>query len=147
MQKLLAGMRDRGAQCAVVEYSAPEVFQGSCDWIEVSVAVHTTLDFPEQKMGSHGVPFSRKQLIEAALEPFANLSDSNKQAAVINLDDPNAELVFEAASAVSCITYSTDPTKRDPKGELVKVALDSTAGYKNSIWESEVGRLSLRSTP
>jgi UDP-N-acetylmuramate-alanine ligase len=51
------------------------------------------------------------------------------QAAVINLDDPAAQLVLEAAAAVPCVTYAIDNQEADVVAE----------SYKMDIWESEVG--------
>jgi UDP-N-acetylmuramyl tripeptide synthase len=128
VQKLLAGMRDRGAACAVVEYAAPAVFSGACDWVEPSVAVHTGLDFTDLKDDDAKVLISRDLLVEAALEPFTRLVDPDSQAAVVNLDDELADMVLKEASAVRCVTYSTRSQDAD-------VWLEE---HKQSIWEAEM---------
>eukprot|EP00983_Pelagomonas_calceolata_P039470 1137194-Pelagomonas_calceolata.AAC.6 len=55
--------------------------------------------------------------------------DERTQAAVINLDDPAADLVKASASAVPVVTYGIDNPDADVYAETAKM----------DIWESEVG--------
>jgi UDP-N-acetylmuramate-alanine ligase len=50
------------------------------------------------------------------------------QAAIINLDDPGADLVKSAASAVPIVTYGIDNADADVVAETAKM----------DIWEREV---------
>ncbi len=57
-----------------------------------------------------------------------HLSGVRAQAAVVNLDDPGADLVRAAASAVPVVTYGIDNMDADVVAETAKI----------DIWESEV---------
>lgn len=43
LQRMLAGMRDRGATAAVVECTASSIVGGSTAWLEPSIAVFTNV--------------------------------------------------------------------------------------------------------
>uniref|UniRef100_A0A7S0WRN5 Mur ligase central domain-containing protein n=1 Tax=Chlamydomonas leiostraca TaxID=1034604 RepID=A0A7S0WRN5_9CHLO len=131
VQKLLGGMRDRGAACAVVEYGPVAAFNGCCDWVEPTVVVHTGLDFSDHKDEEGQVLVSRELLLEAALEPFERLADADTQAAVVNLDDDPelVQAVLRAAQAVNCVTYSV---RGDADADVV------LEEHRQSIWEAEM---------
>ena len=74
MHKMLAGMRDRGATCAVVECSTAGLAAGHCRLLEVAVAVHTdlsNLDIEDEE--------EREAAREAQLQIFDSLVDSSAQ--------------------------------------------------------------------
>jgi len=122
VQKLLAGVRDRGGTCAVVECSSYAMANRELDWLEVGVVVHTRLS-----LSAESSPKMQQQL-RAELALFEKLYDPTTQAAVINLDDPAADLVKASASAVPVVTYGIDNPDADVYAETAKM----------DIWESEV---------
>jgi hypothetical protein len=84
MQKLLAGMRDRGAKCVVVE-TAPDAIQaGHTEWLSTDVVVHTCIELePPGGVGSGPAPAAaqeeQQELVQAALRPFERLNDATAQ--------------------------------------------------------------------
>lgn len=60
LQKVLAGMRDRGATAAVVEVDAEAQATGCLQWVEPTIAVFTNLGedtnsmFSSKQVGRHG---------------------------------------------------------------------------------------------
>lgn len=101
-------MRDRGAQCAVLECAAPALAQGTADWVELTVVVHTCFRFgsssgPSSGAGPAGAAARRaagaaagaqgsgaagqgevtpEKALEAALEAFDRVMDPNTQVGV-----------------------------------------------------------------
>ncbi|KAF5832882.1 Mur ligase [Dunaliella salina] len=122
VQKLLAGVRDRGGTCAVVECSSHAMANRELDWLEVGVVVHARLSL------SGEVSPRMQQQLRAELSLFEKLYDPTTQAAVINIDDPAADVVKAAASAVPVVTYGIENPDADVYAETAKM----------DIWESEV---------
>ncbi len=116
-------MRDRGATCAVVECSSEAMLANRCQFLELSVAVHTditNIDVEDDEL--------REQLREAQLSAFDSLVDSTSQASVINLDDLFHPLVKDHTGLMPIVTYSYSNKSAD-------VYIESA---KFSVFESEV---------
>jgi len=134
-QKVLGGMKDRGATCCIFEVtpSSDEHHLNQAIWVDVNVVVHTTLA-PPGGMGKSSLPMTTAQkeelegAVEAAVAPFERLMDPDSQAAIINLDDPAVTLVIKAAQGVPHITYAIE-------NQDAAVWAES---FKFDIWESEI---------
>ena len=77
VQKLLAGMRDRGATCAVLECSDTGLAAGDMRFVEMSVAVHTNFTGAGADHAMFGG--DREKALEAQLGLFETLLDSTAQ--------------------------------------------------------------------
>ncbi|GAX74661.1 hypothetical protein CEUSTIGMA_g2109.t1 [Chlamydomonas eustigma] len=126
VQKILAGMRDRGATCAVVECQDLGLAGGHHYFMDLSVAVHT--NFTGANADALLFDGDKDQVLTEQLMMFSLLLDSSAQAAVINLDDPSAPLFMQRVGSLPMVTYGIDRTDAD-------VVADSA---RFSIWESEV---------
>ncbi len=82
LQKLAAGMRDRGATCAVVECSTQALAAGDCDWLDVTVAVHTGLlgQPPPPGPSAAGQPTSFQASSASGTEEAGAGADDSQQA-------------------------------------------------------------------
>ena len=80
-QKVLAGMRERGASCCVYEPSPLAVAMRQTAWVDVSVAVHTVLVPPSDSAlgGSQEAARQQQADMESLLEPFDKLVDPQAQ--------------------------------------------------------------------
>ncbi|KAG2499048.1 hypothetical protein HYH03_003233 [Edaphochlamys debaryana] len=133
LQKLLGGMRDRGAGVAVVELEQAASFLGTYDYLDMNVAVVTHL------APVMGVPLAQQpqDRLEAA-RPYASLAvetlaaqlrDAATQALVVNADDPlSDELLKRLDGAVPYVTYGVLNSKADVFAESIK----------SNIWETEM---------
>ncbi|PNW75268.1 hypothetical protein CHLRE_12g519900v5 [Chlamydomonas reinhardtii] len=132
-QKVLAGMRDRGAGVAVVELQADGLMLGTYDFMSLNVAVVTSLS-PRP-----GVPAAQQpaELVAAAADEVhaaiellsARLVDPETQALVLNADDPAAEQLLERlGGAVPVVTYGVVNKGADVVAESIK----------SNIWETEL---------
>ena len=71
LQKLLAGMRDRGATAAVLECPPEAMAQGHMDWVDLDVAIFT--NFSDAAAVLACGPNSALQEPEAVLAAYAEL--------------------------------------------------------------------------
>ena len=71
---MLAGMRDRGATCAVVEVANPSLRAGYYTFLELAVAVHTDISNMDVEDD-----VEREATMEAQLGVFDTLIDSSAQ--------------------------------------------------------------------
>lgn len=140
-QKVLAGMRDRGATVAVIEAPAAALARGAWDFLDVNVAVVTNLSgtapgvTPAAMAGiqRRDVATGRRtppEVVLASVQAFVEqLCDSSKQALVLNVDDPAAPAVVEALRGrVPVVTFSATSRTADVYMERNKA----------NIWENEV---------
>lgn len=134
VQKVLAGMRDRGATAAVLEVDTEALATGSLAWLEPTISVFTNCGDDPCSMFS-----SREEHLEVLLEHFRELQDSSKQRAVINIDDEAAAAVLQAASGVPCITFGINNAKADVRVESLDLSLWRTT----MIVATPVGRLEI----
>ncbi|CAG9460957.1 unnamed protein product [Pedinophyceae sp. YPF-701] len=135
-QRLLAGMADRGATAAVYECSSIGLDQGRCDGILFSVAVHTNVT--QDHLDYHGDMEAYKQ---AKLRLFRSLRDPERQRAVINLDDPNAdEFIFACSEGgVPYVTYAITDIKADVRpSQAGRKGSQAIKGVKQSLYETEI---------
>ncbi|KAK9805281.1 hypothetical protein WJX72_010844 [[Myrmecia] bisecta] len=123
LQKLMAGMQDRGATACVMECSSQGLHQGRCDYIDFDVAVFTNLS--RDHLDYHG---TMEAYLEAKGSLFLKLNDASRQRAVINVDDPYADDIKQFATAVPVVTYAVNDREADVWAEKVKF----------SIWETEI---------
>lgn len=77
VQKLLAGMRDRGATCAVLECSDSGLASGDLRFVEMSVAVHT--NFTGAGADHELFGGDKDKALEAQLGLFDSLLDTTAQ--------------------------------------------------------------------
>ncbi|KAK9840910.1 hypothetical protein WJX81_000011 [Elliptochloris bilobata] len=122
IQKLLAGMADRGADVAVVECASEGLDQGRLDAVDFDVLVHTNV---MELSGYVDVP-PLEQCAATQARLFRRLYDPQRQRAVINLDDPFAALMQEAASAVPVVTYSLYNRDADVSVERLRLNMEET---------------------
>lgn len=128
LHKLLAGVHDRGGQAAVVEASSSGIGHHSLDFIDYKVAVFTNCgqydndavpdDLPSIAMLAADSPEAEafaaeaqrkrdeERYSESLLRLFDNLVDPDVQRAVVNLDDPRAQLFIDRATPCDVVTYS-----------------------------------------
>jgi hypothetical protein len=90
VQKLLAGMRDRGATCVVVETQPAAIQAGHTEWVTPDIVVHTCIELePPGGMGSGPAPAAaqatQQELVQAALRPFERLTDAMTQVGGVGL--------------------------------------------------------------
>lgn len=153
MVKLLAGMRDRGAQAAVVECSSQGIVGGRLDGTDIDVAVFTNLS--QEHLDAHGG--SMEEYKEAKLTLFRRLGDPavalqaeidtleaegqdatsaqaslsewvSRKRTVVNLDDPYVDEFRVAAGPVPCVTFGINDREADVWAEKVT----------KTLWESEI---------
>eukprot|EP00892_Ulva_mutabilis_P010952 jgi/Ulvmu1/8229/UM041_0038.1 len=123
IQKLMAGMADRGATACVMECSSIGLDQGRVDLVDFDVAIFTNLgrdhlDYHED--------IDEYKNCKAHL--FSMLSESARQRAVINIDDPVAQDMANAGSQVPVVTYSFENPEADVYSKSVKF----------SVWETSM---------
>ena len=123
VQKVLSGMRDRGASCAVLECPGSGLTDGRHKFIDLGVAVHTNFVPPklsarrERKGWEEGLGYDEmdeedKGALEAQLELFDTLMDPTAQAAVLNLDDSVTTMIQERiGSNIPIVTYGIENTE------------------------------------
>ena len=99
LQRVAAGMADRGAALAVVELSAPAIEAGAADGLAVDVAVY--MGAPVLEDGNPD-----EEGLAAIVGLFERLDDPDAQRAVVNADDPAHVAILTAASRVPAITYA-----------------------------------------
>ena len=99
LQRVAAGMADRGAASAVVELSASAVSAGAADGLAVDVAVY--MGAPVLEDGNPD-----EEGLAAIVSLFERLDDPDAQRAVVNADDPAHVAILTAASRVPAITYA-----------------------------------------
>ena len=80
VQKLLAGMRDRGATCAVVECSDAGLQAGHLRFVDLAVAVHT--NFSGAGADHELFEGDKEKVLEAQLELFETLLDETAQVGI-----------------------------------------------------------------
>ena len=98
LQRLLREMVERGIRGAAIELSSHALVQRRCDAVECDVAVFTNLS--REHLDYHG---TLDEYLDAKLMLFdgrIRVEPSKPTRAVINLDDPHAERVIEAAPNV-----------------------------------------------
>ncbi|KAJ9528971.1 hypothetical protein QJQ45_000528 [Haematococcus lacustris] len=129
LQKVLAGMNDRGVGLLVLEVDAAAAARGTYDWVRPNVAVHTWLPAPPQGIAATAEAMQAYEALkDAALLPFRELEDVNTQLAIVNLDDPLSPELLELSKLVVSVTYAIDNTEADVVAESMK----------SDIWENEV---------
>lgn len=133
VQKLLAGMAERGSKGAVVECAPMALDQGFLDAMEATVAVFTNLSslLTKASAGSAHYFDDEEEMVHAMMRLFTKLADRGTQAAVVNKDDPYYEVFTTATDVVSVVTYSMNPSTG------ADVFPDSIV---YGIWETEVSR-------
>ncbi|GBF91369.1 hypothetical protein Rsub_04109 [Raphidocelis subcapitata] len=125
LQKLLAGMRDRGATAAVVEASAEALVQGWMEYVDADVVVWTCFEEEPRHIALHRG--SSEAYLESKLSLFEAMRDSERQRAVVNMDDEASARVLNATS-VPAVTYAI----RDRRADVWAESMQLTA------WETEV---------
>lgn len=135
-QKVLAGMKDRGATAAVMEVSLQALSDDRLDWVDFDVLVYTStsdevLDDTFEDVTDYD---------EALENQLTRLTSSISQRMVLNADDPRADAIREMVGGAQVVTYSArDGAGADVWAETVKL----------SLWETEllvttpVGRLQI----
>ncbi|CAD7705257.1 unnamed protein product, partial [Ostreobium quekettii] len=123
VQKVLAGMFERGAQACVMECPSIALDQHRCHYVYYALAVFTNLT-PEH-LDYHG---SLDDYIEAKGLLFQKLDNPEKQRAVVNIDSEYAAKFLEFAANVPVVTYGI-------KDQNADVCIESV---KYSIWETEL---------
>eukprot|EP00747_Dinoflagellata_sp_TGD_P158674 gnl/TRDRNA2_/TRDRNA2_177833_c0_seq1.p1 gnl/TRDRNA2_/TRDRNA2_177833_c0~~gnl/TRDRNA2_/TRDRNA2_177833_c0_seq1.p1 ORF type:complete len:761 (-),score=-36.13 gnl/TRDRNA2_/TRDRNA2_177833_c0_seq1:261-2543(-) len=122
IQRLLAGFLSRRATACVIECSFTGLAQGSCDYLDIDIAVHTnfindhydcTLTFPEY--------------IQTNLKIFRKLTHPNRQWAIINIDDPYAEKVARSSEQVPVATFSMTEKNADVFVEKAETSIFETS--------------------
>ncbi|GLC37756.1 hypothetical protein PLESTB_001473600 [Pleodorina starrii] len=132
-QKILAGMRDRGAGVAVMEMGTKSLAVGTYDYVDVNVAVVTSLSL-RLGLPASQQPEERADEVRAASELAmttleAKLQDADTQVLVVNADDPaTSELLRRLDGAVPVVTFGLANSRADVFVE----------NYKNNIWETEL---------
>ena len=123
MQKVLAGMVDRGAHICFVDCPLYALDGGSLDNMNYWVMIHTNVDSEPSETAES---FELKRSIHAM--PFQNMQFPERQRAIINIDDPHAQEFLDASSKVPVVTYAVDRPEADVYAEKVSY----------TIWESEL---------
>ncbi|KXZ52871.1 hypothetical protein GPECTOR_8g252 [Gonium pectorale] len=132
-QKLLAGMRDRGAGVSVLEVGAEGLARGTFDFVDLNVAVVTNLS-PRVGQPASQQPPEQVAACRATVELTmctlgVKLRDAESQALVVNADDPaTEELLRRLNGAVPVVTYGVANRGADVYAESIK----------SNIWETEV---------
>ncbi|PNH05610.1 UDP-N-acetylmuramoyl-L-alanyl-D-glutamate--2,6-diaminopimelate ligase [Tetrabaena socialis] len=133
-QKMLAGMHDRGAKVAVLEMGIPSLVIGTFDFVDINVAVVTSLPptkpAPGEQQGRDAAKASSSEAAELIMGTLAvKFRDSDAQVLVLNLDDPQAAgFLKRLDGVVPVVTYSLTNSKADVTAESIK----------SNIWETEV---------
>ncbi|MEW5299762.1 MAG: hypothetical protein WDW36_002742 [Sanguina aurantia] len=127
MQKLMEGMRGRGATAVLVEASDMALEQGWLDWTEITVGVftnHLMVDTaPEDVAGC-------AEILDIEMSLLRKLTDPSKQSLVMNLDVHESVMraAKGAARGVPMVTYSL-------RNQNAMVWLQSVS---STIWETEL---------
>ncbi|KAI8466586.1 MAG: Mur ligase [Monoraphidium minutum] len=124
IQKLLSGMRDRGATVGVLEASTEALSRGWLEYVDIDVGVWTCFEEDPRHVALHG---SVEAYLDSKLKMFEALQNADQQRAVVNIDDPTAKRVLEAVG-VPTVTYSI----RDRRADVWAESIQLTA------WETEV---------
>lgn len=122
-QRLLAGMADRGATACVMEASSIGLDQGRLSYVDHDIAIFSNLtrDHLDYHLNEASYRFAKSRLFHA-------LRDPARQRAIINLDDPNAQYMADAAQRVPVVTYSFSNDAADVYAQQVRF----------SIWETDL---------
>ncbi|KAK9868996.1 hypothetical protein WJX84_006576 [Apatococcus fuscideae] len=124
MQRVLAGMRDRGAEVAVIECEVDAMAQGSCDGLDLDVAIFN--NFYEDKAQELGL--TNEEYRHRMGTIFRALSQPSRQRAIINIDSPYADEFRRYASRVPVVTFAVNDKEADV----------SVADVKFSLYETEM---------
>jgi len=122
LQQLYAGMAAEECTAVVMEASSHALALGRTNGTSFDIAVFTNLT--RDHLDFHG---SFEEYREAKLKLFRELTDPDRQRAVINLDDPEAHHFIKAASKVPIITYSMENSDAAVYAESVELSLFETA--------------------
>jgi UDP-N-acetylmuramoyl-L-alanyl-D-glutamate--2,6-diaminopimelate ligase len=124
LQKVLAGIADRGGTVATVEICPEMMIDGRVDCLNPSILVFTNID----KDVAADSPGGEDVYVERIQAMFASLNEN--QTAIVNLDDPNgpgiARLVEDTEAQL--LTYGVSTKDADVCAEKPKF----------SIWETEI---------
>ena len=123
--RVLAGGADRGAGAAVVCLGDGALASGAGAAISPSVLVYT--GGPTERVTGAALPADSPEFA-AILAAFASLTDSGRQVAVVNMDDPLAREVIEVLN-VPHFTFS----------QYARQGIDlACTKHKPGLWETEV---------
>ena len=100
VQKLLAGMRDRGATCAVVECSDAGLQAGHLRFVDLAVAVHT--NFSGAGADHELFEGDKEKVLEAQLELFETLLDETAQVGVRGENAGPLAITLRGGGGVHC---------------------------------------------
>jgi UDP-N-acetylmuramoyl-L-alanyl-D-glutamate--2,6-diaminopimelate ligase len=124
LQKVLAGIADRGGTIATVEICPEMMMDGRVDCLHPAVLVFTNID----PVLARDCPGGEDEYIERIEAIFASLNEN--QTAIVNLDDPNgariARLVEDTDAQL--LTYGATTKEADVCAEKTKF----------SNWETEI---------
>lgn len=100
-QQLTAGIADNGANAVVMEVSAEQVRRKATRGMNFDIVALTSLEGARKNYNGLDSEYSMH-----VAEVFKVLEDAETQRAVINIDEQDADLCREYASAVPMVTYS-----------------------------------------
>jgi UDP-N-acetylmuramyl tripeptide synthase len=89
-QKLLGGMRDRGATAAVLELTSEALGMGATRYTDIDLAIWSNHGDDPEAVLLHGSP---EAYLEANLSLLEQLREPERQRVVVNLDDAAAPQV------------------------------------------------------
>ena len=135
MVQLLAGMRDRGAQAAVVECSSQGIQTGRLDGTDIDVAVFTNLS--QDHLDHHGSMDAYK---EAKLALFRRLGDPAValQAEIEALQE-DAGVASERGAADADVQDETDSARRATSAAASVSSSDAAPGDRLAALEAQLG--------
>lgn len=138
IQKVLAGIADRGGTIAIVEICPEMMMDGRVDYLYPTVLVFTNID----KTLANNCPGGLDEYIERISEMFASLDEN--QSAIINIDDEYGPMFVRDAEKTDAqvLTYgiaSKESARAGVEGKSKKKEVDVCAEKaKYSNWETEI---------
>eukprot|EP00208_Stichococcus_sp_RCC1054_P003770 CAMPEP_0206139342 /NCGR_PEP_ID=MMETSP1473-20131121/5544_1 /ASSEMBLY_ACC=CAM_ASM_001109 /TAXON_ID=1461547 /ORGANISM="Stichococcus sp, Strain RCC1054" /LENGTH=890 /DNA_ID=CAMNT_0053533095 /DNA_START=451 /DNA_END=3123 /DNA_ORIENTATION=- len=142
MHKILAGIRDRGAQSAVIEATTTGLQEGRLNDVDLDVAVFTNCNDDHLMTFEGGIRETQKQHCATMATMFARLNDPDRQRAVVNIDDPFSDQIRQAGINVPVVTYGITNREADVRAEKYTL----TAFQTNVIISTPLGRLEIKSS-
>lgn len=125
LARVLAGGADRGASAGVVALGSGALASGAGGAISPDVLVYTGA--PTEKVTGSPLPLDSPEMA-SILAAFTALADPDRQRAVVNLDDPAAPAILDAAAPGVPVTYALYNRTADVHCTKARF----------SLWETEV---------
>lgn len=142
MQKILAGVADRGGQSAVVECTTTGIKEGRLDDVDLDVAVFTNVS-EEHLLQYEGTaePETMSEHVAVMATLFSRLTDPDRQRAVVNVDDPFADQIRQAGIKVPVVTFAV----KDKEADVVALKHTLTPFQTTVLVSTPAGKLEIKS--